>query len=197
MSWCVSELFRLYACLYTLKTATGMNSEMPPQRNVRLPGIHTEDRFDFQTFGSVQWKTTIIVVSLIQLKGAMPALKVVVLGSTGYGGSHLCVELLNRGHHVVGIARSPAKIGSHSRYTPVSVDFDTVSVKDLTSAIKGADVLVNEYGPHSGGAGNMLYRRAKIIYNYDYLLSNTQSHLWKLPARLSWQSSELRYHTPL
>lgn len=34
-------------------------------------------------------------------------LSVTVIGSTGYAGSHTCIELLARGHHVTGVSRNP------------------------------------------------------------------------------------------
>ncbi|KAI1627307.1 hypothetical protein EDD37DRAFT_621965 [Exophiala viscosa] len=80
-----------------------------------------------------------------------------VLGPSGMGGSHITVELLHRGHKVIGISRKPASIGSHSRYEPRSVDIDNGSVDDLSHAFRGLDVVINAYGPHSSGASAMKY----------------------------------------
>jgi uncharacterized protein YbjT (DUF2867 family) len=73
---------------------------------------------------------------------AKKPLKIVVLGPSGFGGSYLCVELINRGHHVTGISRSPEKLGSHKLYTAKSVDLEGASVEELAAAFEGHDVVV-------------------------------------------------------
>ncbi|KAF2682346.1 NAD(P)-binding protein [Lentithecium fluviatile CBS 122367] len=88
---------------------------------------------------------------------AKAPLKVGVIGPTGFGGSYLCVELLNRGHTVIGISRYPEKLGKHERYIPRPVDIDDVSFLELSKHFEGIDVLVSEYGPHTAGAGALLY----------------------------------------
>jgi putative NADH-flavin reductase len=84
-------------------------------------------------------------------------LRVGIIGPAGFGGSYLCVELLNRGHTVIGISRQPEKLGKHERYIPRSVDIDEVSVEELAKKFEGIDALVSEYGPHTAGAGALLY----------------------------------------
>lgn len=85
------------------------------------------------------------------------SLRVGVIGPAGFGGSYLTVELLNRGHTVIGISRNPAKIGKHDRYVPRPVDIDAVSISELAVQFEGIDVLVSEYGPHTAGADALLY----------------------------------------
>ena len=84
-------------------------------------------------------------------------LKVGVIGPAGFGGSYLCVELLNRGHTVIGISRNPSKLGKHPRYIPRSVDIDNAPIEEIAETFKGLDVLVSEYGPHTAGVGALLY----------------------------------------
>ncbi|OAL44020.1 hypothetical protein IQ07DRAFT_550997 [Pyrenochaeta sp. DS3sAY3a] len=84
-------------------------------------------------------------------------LRVAVIGPAGFGGSYLCVELLNRGHTVIGLSRHPEKLGKHERYIPRPVDIDESSIEQLAEAFSGVDVLVSEYGPHTAGAGALLY----------------------------------------
>jgi putative NADH-flavin reductase len=84
-------------------------------------------------------------------------LHVGVIGPTGFGGSYLTVELLNRGHSVIGISRNPGKLGKHERYIPRPVDIDAVSISELAEQFEGIDVLVSEYGPHTAGADALLY----------------------------------------
>lgn len=69
-------------------------------------------------------------------------LKVAVIGSTGYAGSHTCIELLGRGHHVTGVSRNPEKIGKHANYKGKSVDLEKASIEELVEAFSGQDVVV-------------------------------------------------------
>lgn len=73
---------------------------------------------------------------------AKKPLKIAVLGPAGFGGSYLCVELINRGHHVTGISRSPEKLGAHKLYSSVSIDLDSASIDELAEVFKGHDVLI-------------------------------------------------------
>jgi hypothetical protein len=71
--------------------------------------------------------------------------------------SYLCVELLNRGHTVVGVSRDPEKLGKHPQYIPRSINIDEASVADLAKSFHDIDVLVSEYGPHTEGPMALLY----------------------------------------
>lgn len=84
-------------------------------------------------------------------------LRVGVIGPAGFGGSYLCVELINRGHTVIGISRNPQKLGTHERYIPRTLDIDAISITELAKQFEGIDVLVSEYGPHTAGADALLY----------------------------------------
>jgi uncharacterized protein YbjT (DUF2867 family) len=81
-------------------------------------------------------------------------MKVAVVGATGYGGSHVCLELLNRGHEVIGISRNPATIGTHERYKPYPLDVSAASIEEIVEAFKGVDVVVNGF---NAPAGPMMY----------------------------------------
>ncbi|KAH7017971.1 uncharacterized protein B0I36DRAFT_388279 [Microdochium trichocladiopsis] len=85
-------------------------------------------------------------------------LTVGVIGPAGFTGSHVCVELLGRGHTVVGISRHPEKFGTHPRYVAKSVDVGQLSIAALAEAFSGLDVLICCYGPQPGGPGSSLYR---------------------------------------
>lgn len=80
-----------------------------------------------------------------------------VIGPTGFGGSYLSLELIQRGHKVVGISRHPEGLGKHPSYTPRAVDLENVSIGELATAFQGLDALVSEYGPHTPGTGALLY----------------------------------------
>ena len=70
------------------------------------------------------------------------SLTVAVIGPAGMTGSYTVVELLNRGHSVVGISRNPSAIGQHERYKAVPIDFDNSSISEIAKAFEGVDVIV-------------------------------------------------------
>ena len=84
-------------------------------------------------------------------------LKIGVIGPAGFGGSYLCVELIDRGHEVTGYSRNPAKLGKHKRYHPRVLDVSAQKIEELAEAFEGLDVLINEYGPHSAGHEALQY----------------------------------------
>ena len=77
-------------------------------------------------------------------------MKIGILGPAGFSGSHIAIELLNRGHDVVGLSRSPERLGEHPKYTPVKLATETAPIEDLIAAFSGLDVLVNAYNPSPG-----------------------------------------------
>jgi putative NADH-flavin reductase len=101
-------------------------------------------------------------------------LRVGVIGPAGFGGSYLCVELLNRGHTVIGISRKPEKLGKHPRYITRPVDVDQVSIEELAKQFEGLDVLVSEFGPHTAGPGALLYRALVIDHKRVQPVTNVQ-----------------------
>ncbi|TDZ67826.1 Uncharacterized protein CTRI78_v002748 [Colletotrichum trifolii] len=88
----------------------------------------------------------------------MAILRVGVIGATGMTGSHAAVELLNRGHHVVGVSRNPSKLGENERYEPRSIDLGNSDVLDIAQQLHDLDVVVNAYGPHSQLGSSFAYR---------------------------------------
>jgi hypothetical protein len=69
-------------------------------------------------------------------------LNILVIGPTGHGGSYLCVELCNRGHHVTGLSRNPSTIGEHENYTPKTFDVSKSTFTELRQALEGYDVVI-------------------------------------------------------
>jgi len=84
-------------------------------------------------------------------------LRIGVIGPAGFGGSYLCVELIRRGHEVIGLSRYPEKVGTHALYTPRPINVEECGIGELAESFKDLDVLVSEYGPHTGGAGALVY----------------------------------------
>jgi putative NADH-flavin reductase len=73
---------------------------------------------------------------------AKKPLKIAVLGPTGFGGSYLVVELINRGHHVTGISRNPEKLGSHKLYSSASLNLEKATIDELAAAFEGHDIVI-------------------------------------------------------
>lgn len=86
-----------------------------------------------------------------------------VIGPAGFGGSHLCGELIRRGHKVVGISRNPQTFGAHKDYTTRPVDMEAASIDDLANSFRDLEVLVSEYGPHTQGADALTYSMSVSI----------------------------------
>ncbi|KAK1690037.1 hypothetical protein BDP55DRAFT_545466 [Colletotrichum godetiae] len=85
------------------------------------------------------------------------SLKVGVIGPAGFGGSYLVVELINRGHRVIGLSRNPQKLGSNDLYEPRPINLETSTEGELAMAISDLAVVVCEYGPHTAGHEALQY----------------------------------------
>ncbi|KAI7087883.1 hypothetical protein KC356_g3808 [Hortaea werneckii] len=77
-------------------------------------------------------------------------MQIAVLGPAGFGGSNVCNELLDRGHHLTGISRNPGKIGTHDRFRPHPLDLLTASIAQLIEAFEGQDAVINAFNPPGG-----------------------------------------------
>ncbi|MBE9462905.1 NAD(P)-dependent oxidoreductase [Dyadobacter subterraneus] len=73
-------------------------------------------------------------------------MKVALIGTTGFVGSHLVTELLNRGHEVTAIVRSPEKVTAQSPLLKV-VEGDVFNEDKLAEQLAGNDVVLSAYNP--------------------------------------------------
>ncbi len=96
----------------------------------------------------------------------MAPLTIGVIGPAGFTGSYLCIELINRGHKVIGFSRSPEKLGTHPRYTPHTLDINALGIQELAKAFADLDVLVNAYGPHTAGHEALKYSQYDIFRGF-------------------------------
>lgn len=80
-------------------------------------------------------------------------MKIALIGATGFVGSAVLTELLNRDHAVHALARSPeaaAKLGSRPMLTVVAADvLDSAAV---AATVSGADAVISAYNPGWGVA---------------------------------------------
>lgn len=73
-------------------------------------------------------------------------MKIAIIGATGFVGTALVNELVNRHHQVIAIARHPEKLGNKSPLIhPVKAD--VFNPQEVASAVKGADAVVSAYNP--------------------------------------------------
>lgn len=71
-------------------------------------------------------------------------MKVALIGASGFVGSHLLTELLNRGHQVTGIVRTVANVKeSNAQLTLKAVD--VLNTLELSAAIKGSDAVISAF----------------------------------------------------
>ena len=71
-------------------------------------------------------------------------MKIAVIGATGFVGSHIVNELVNRNYDVLAISRK-SKTSDKGNLTYVALDiFDT---NELADALKGCNVVVSAYNP--------------------------------------------------
>ncbi|WP_343564623.1 NAD(P)H-binding protein [Sphingobacterium sp.] len=70
-------------------------------------------------------------------------MKVAVIGSTGYVGTHLVKELADRNYEVIAIARHTESIPSNGNITKVEADIN--NHEQLINALTGADVVISAF----------------------------------------------------
>ena len=72
-------------------------------------------------------------------------MKIAIIGATGFVGSGILAEALNRGHDVTAIVPNPDKLPDHDNLTPVKGD--VAQRAQLASSIAGHDVVVSAFNP--------------------------------------------------
>lgn len=80
-------------------------------------------------------------------------MKIVIIGATGFVGSGILAESLERGHEVTAIVQDPTKLPSHPKLTPVGADAS--DPKALEALIAGHHVVISAFNPgkDEGGKG--------------------------------------------
>ena len=73
------------------------------------------------------------------------SLNIALIGPTGFVGTAVLDELLNRGHRVTALARTPAKLATRENLTVVQGD--ATNAAQVARVVTGADAVVNAYNP--------------------------------------------------
>lgn len=90
---------------------------------------------------------------------------VALIGASGFVGTALLNELLNRGHKVTAIVRHPEKLGAESDRLTV-VKADVADAEAVAKACEGAETVVSAYNP--GWANPDIYE--ETLCNYPRIL---------------------------
>lgn len=80
-------------------------------------------------------------------------MKIAIIGATGYVGTKLLSESLDRGHEVTAIVPDPDKLPTHAKLAPVRGD--ATRPNELASLIADHDVVISAFNPgrDENGAG--------------------------------------------
>ena len=72
-------------------------------------------------------------------------MNILLIGATGFVGSHVRDEALQRGHHVTAVVRTPSKLPAHANLRAAVVDpFDSAA---LAVAARGHDAVIAAFSP--------------------------------------------------
>jgi uncharacterized protein len=83
-------------------------------------------------------------------------MKVALIGASGFVGSKILAEALQRGHQVTAICRNPDKIQtSHKNLTVEKAD--VLNVDQLAKILAGHEVIISSFNPARGVAGAHVY----------------------------------------
>jgi len=73
-------------------------------------------------------------------------MKVALIGTTGFVGKAVLLELLDRDHYVTAIARHPAKLGIHHPSLTTKAG-DMLKTEQVAALVKGHDAVISAYNP--------------------------------------------------
>ena len=72
-------------------------------------------------------------------------MNIALIGATGFVGSAVLAEALQRGHTVTALARQPGKLAAQDRLTVVAAD--VLDEHQVSAAVEGHDVVLSAYNP--------------------------------------------------
>lgn len=72
-------------------------------------------------------------------------MKIALIGATGFVGSAILQEALNRGHEVTAIVRHPEKLPRHPNLRPRTTDI--YNQQELSSVLTGHDAVISAFSP--------------------------------------------------
>ena len=82
-------------------------------------------------------------------------MEIALIGASGFVGSKILAEALERGHHVTAIVRNPEKIQPQKNLTVKKLD--VLQTDDLARLLAGHDAVISSFNPGRGVAGADVY----------------------------------------
>jgi putative NADH-flavin reductase len=76
-------------------------------------------------------------------------MKIAIIGATGYVGSQLLNEALERGHQVSALVQNISKLPAHAALTAVKTDVNDEAA--LTAQLAGHDLVISAFSGHAAG----------------------------------------------
>jgi putative NADH-flavin reductase len=84
-------------------------------------------------------------------------MKVALIGATGFVGTRILAELLQRSHRVTALVRHPEALHAHSNLTPHRVD--VLNRDSLASALAGHDAVISAFNPGRGSTDPDIFEK--------------------------------------
>jgi uncharacterized protein len=72
-------------------------------------------------------------------------MKIALIGATGFVGSAILQEALQRGHEVTAIVRHPEKLSPHPKLRPHNADIQNID--EVARSVAGHDVVISAFSP--------------------------------------------------
>lgn len=88
-------------------------------------------------------------------------MKVVLIGASGMIGSRILKELVSRGHKVIAVVRDPSRVAAQPGVTAARGDVN--NAVELAGVMRGADAVIDAYGPGEGNAGKLIDATRSIL----------------------------------
>jgi putative NADH-flavin reductase len=102
-------------------------------------------------------------------------MKIALIGATGYVGSTLLQEALNRGHEVTALARHPEKLTPHPRLSMIKVD--VLADNNISELLTDHDVVMSAFNAFNSGLDNAHAFESQIIGTKHILASAKKARL--------------------
>ena len=83
-------------------------------------------------------------------------MKIALIGASGFVGSKILAEALQRGHQVTAIVRHPDKLDASQKSLTIR-QADVLQVDELAKILAGHDVVISAFNPARGVAGPHVY----------------------------------------
>jgi putative NADH-flavin reductase len=129
-------------------------------------------------------------------------MKIALIGATGFAGSAILQEAVDRGHEVTAIVRHPDTLTSHAKVHPKKAD--VYNEDEVARLVMGHDAVISAFNPgwRNPDIYNQQVRGTRAISNgvektgVTRLLSSEEQAVWtSSPASSPWTCQVFRPNT--